>query len=120
MARAVGQGAGGDTIMNTSRKYQIYVEVRKPMSSERKAMRMELEPEYHREFNPIKTCSDDIPIGIRMATGEFLEHQAKPLRENRKDLALRLGMEIAQSLVRAMELDDTHNGYAKQREETEV
>lgn len=102
--------------MNTTRKYQIYVEVAEPMGGQRQAFRLELEPEFHEELRPIKTCDLDMPIGLQMATGELREYQAETRRLDRKNLAKRLAAKIADNLVKAMEANDTHNGYLKNAE----
>lgn len=83
------------------------------MSHEQMAYNLELEPEFHDEMKPIRTCSDDMPVGLQIATGELREYQAEPKREDRKNLAKRLASEIATKLVAAMEVEDTHNGYKK-------
>ena len=102
--------------MNTTRKYKIHVAVELPMSHERIAYNLELEPEFHDEMKPIRTCSDDTPIGLQMATGELREYQAQPKREDRQNLAKRIAFKIATSLVAGMEHEDTHNGYKKNDE----
>lgn len=103
--------------MNMTRKYQIYVEVAEPMGGQRQAFRLELEPEFNEELRTIKTAGPEIPISLRMATEELLEHQAEPRRLDRKNLAKRLAAQIADSLVKAMEANDTHNGYLKNNED---
>ena len=85
------------------------------MSHERIAYNLELEPEFHDEMKPIRTCSDDTPIGLQMATGELREYQAQPKREDRQNLAKRIAFKIATSLVAGMEHEDTHNGYKKNK-----
>ena len=86
------------------------------MSDRRQAYQLELEPELHEEVMPIKTCDNDMPIALQMATGELREYQAQPRREDRKNLAKRLAAEISAKLVEAMESEDTHNGYLKNTE----
>lgn len=99
--------------MNTAGKYKIHVRVDPPFGGEPKVFNLDIDPQFHKEILPIHTCSDDTPIGFRLVTGNILEDQAVCLKEDRRDLAKRLAVHIAKSLVEAMEADDAHNGYLK-------
>jgi hypothetical protein len=68
---------------------------------------------YRREFEPLRTCDDATMTYI---TGDNLAGsiQAMSRIKARKDAAEILANELAKHIVRAMQQNDTHNGYAKE------
>jgi hypothetical protein len=65
---------------------------------------------YRKEFEPLKTCDEQI---MSVITGDVSNEEAKIVIKARKDAAKILAERLAKIIVSAMERNDTHNGYAK-------
>ena len=63
-------------------------------------------------FEPLKTCDEPMAAVI---TGDVMEQTAMVVIKARKDAAEVLARELTAVIVAAMERDDTHNGYIKER-----
>jgi len=63
-----------------------------------------------KEFQPLRTCDDAI---ISMITDSDSGEAAEIVIRARKDAAKILANDLAEVIVKAMERNDTHNGYKK-------
>jgi len=63
---------------------------------------------YRKEFETLRTCDEPL---MAMVTGEVMEKEAKIVIKARKDASEILAKELTKFIIKAMERNDTHNGY---------
>lgn len=94
--------------MKMSLKLIVYIEDRRHKTSSAAIVISDL---YEEAFEPIRT--NDHPLMCLVDGGTMPTSQAYAAkRKLREDAAQRLAAELAKVIVKQMEANDTHNGYA--------